>query len=168
MNVLVPILAALGIITIIWPFCGTVASLSVISVLFGVTLGAYGPLTLVPVAAMGGTEDLGRCMGTMTTILGIGDTMRSAACGPAKQNLCLAVWCAEVGGPVASFNVYWDGIKKDKKLFQAYENYAKTLKKGVAKTIPEARAIRDAVGFGPGRAPGCRHTGFSIWIFRGT
>ncbi|KAJ7883862.1 hypothetical protein B0H14DRAFT_3746107 [Mycena olivaceomarginata] len=34
------------------------------------------------------------------------------------RNLCLAVWCAEVGGPVASFNVYWDGIEKDKKLFQ--------------------------------------------------
>ncbi|KAJ7856797.1 hypothetical protein B0H14DRAFT_3135932 [Mycena olivaceomarginata] len=43
------------------------------------------------------------------------------------RNLCLAVWCAEVGGFTASFNVYWDGIKKDKKLFQAYDNYAKTL-----------------------------------------
>ncbi|KAF8186616.1 hypothetical protein K438DRAFT_1973412 [Mycena galopus ATCC 62051] len=34
------------------------------------------------------------------------------------RNLCLAVWCAEVGGSVTSFNVYWDGIKKDKKLSQ--------------------------------------------------
>lgn len=60
------------------------------------------------------------------------------------RNLCLAVWCAESGGPVASFTVYWDGIKKDKKLLQicissqsdsfvdppclqAYENCAKNL-----------------------------------------
>ncbi|KAF7359596.1 MFS general substrate transporter [Mycena venus] len=82
MNVLIPVLTTVGIITIIWPFCGTVASLSVVSVLFGVTLGAYGPLTLVPVAAMGGTEDLGRRMGTMTTILGIG-----TLCGPPLAGL---------------------------------------------------------------------------------
>ncbi|KAJ7360656.1 hypothetical protein DFH08DRAFT_800102 [Mycena albidolilacea] len=65
------------------------------------------------------------------------------------QNLCLAVWCAEVGGSTASFNVYWDGIKKDKKLFQAYDNYAKTLKKSAVKRIPEVRAIRDTVGPDP-------------------
>ncbi|KAJ7230594.1 hypothetical protein GGX14DRAFT_583941 [Mycena pura] len=62
------------------------------------------------------------------------------------RNLCLAVWCAESGGPVASFTVYWDGIKKDKKLLQAYENCAKNLKKNAAKTIPEVGAIREAVG----------------------
>ncbi|KAJ6483089.1 hypothetical protein C8R45DRAFT_1215031 [Mycena sanguinolenta] len=76
------------------------------------------------------------------------------------RNLCLAVWCAEVGGSVASFNVYWDGIKKDKKLSQAYENYAKTLKKGGAKAIPEARAIRDAVSLGPAADTPASSSGF--------
>ncbi|KAF7347225.1 hypothetical protein MVEN_01477400 [Mycena venus] len=38
------------------------------------------------------------------------------------RNLCLAVWCAEVDGSTASFNVYWDGIKKDKKLFQCCQD----------------------------------------------
>ncbi|KAK7044955.1 hypothetical protein R3P38DRAFT_3177178 [Favolaschia claudopus] len=62
------------------------------------------------------------------------------------RNLCLAVWCAEVGGPIASFNIHWDGIKKDKKLFQAYESYARSLKKSSAETIPEVGVIRNTVG----------------------
>ncbi|KAJ7212568.1 hypothetical protein GGX14DRAFT_564325 [Mycena pura] len=62
------------------------------------------------------------------------------------RNLCLAVWCAESGGPIASFTIYWDGIKKDKTLLQAYENCAKNLKKTAAKTIPEVGVIREAVG----------------------
>ncbi|KAF7354392.1 MFS general substrate transporter [Mycena venus] len=72
MNILIPTTISIGIITIVWPFCGTVASLCVISVLYGLTLGAFGALGLVPIAAMGGTEDLGRRMGIMNTVLGIG------------------------------------------------------------------------------------------------
>jgi hypothetical protein len=35
MNALVQGIAAIGVITVVWPFCGTVASLSVISILYG-------------------------------------------------------------------------------------------------------------------------------------
>ncbi|KAK7032705.1 hypothetical protein R3P38DRAFT_2773244 [Favolaschia claudopus] len=62
------------------------------------------------------------------------------------RNLCLAVWCAEVGGPIASFNIHWDGIKKDKKLYQAYDSYARSLKRSSAETIPEVGVIRNTVG----------------------
>ncbi|KAF7344123.1 Riboflavin transporter mch5 [Mycena venus] len=72
MNVLIPTITAIGVITIVWPFCGTVPSLSIISVLYGITLAAFGSLSLLPIAAMGGTEDLGRRMGIMNTVFGIG------------------------------------------------------------------------------------------------
>ncbi|KAJ7085070.1 MFS general substrate transporter [Mycena epipterygia] len=72
MNVLIMASTTIGAITIAWPFCGTVASLSVISVLYGFTIGASSALGQVPVAAMGGTEDLGRRMGTVNTVLSIG------------------------------------------------------------------------------------------------
>ncbi|KAJ7084676.1 MFS general substrate transporter [Mycena epipterygia] len=77
MNVLIQTIAAIGVITIAWPFCGTVASLSVIGILYGLCAGAFSALGQVPVAAMGGTEDLGRRMGTVNTVLGLG-----GLCGP--------------------------------------------------------------------------------------
>ncbi|KAJ6462101.1 monocarboxylate permease [Mycena sanguinolenta] len=85
MNVLIPTTISIGIITIVWPFCGTVASLSVISVLYGFTLGAFGALVLVPIAAMGGTEDLGRRMGIINTVLGLG-----TLCGAPLEDLLTA------------------------------------------------------------------------------
>ncbi|KAJ7696941.1 MFS general substrate transporter [Mycena rosella] len=77
MNVLIQGITAVGIITIAWPFCRTVASLSVIALLYGFASGAWIALVLVPVAAMGGTEDLGRRLGVVNTVLGLG-----ALCGP--------------------------------------------------------------------------------------
>ncbi|KAJ7493783.1 MFS general substrate transporter, partial [Mycena latifolia] len=77
MNVLIQAKLGLAAVTIAWPFCHSVASLSAISVLYGLTASAFTTLGQVPVAAMGGTEDLGRRIGTMNTILGIG-----TLCGP--------------------------------------------------------------------------------------
>ncbi|KAJ7143953.1 MFS general substrate transporter, partial [Mycena epipterygia] len=72
MNVLILTFITIGAITMVWPFCSTVASLSVISILYGFTIGASSALSQVPVAAMGGTDDLGRRMGTVNTVRSIG------------------------------------------------------------------------------------------------
>ncbi|KAJ7114532.1 major facilitator superfamily domain-containing protein [Mycena crocata] len=72
LNVLVQIILCLGAVTIAWPFCSTTASISVIAVLYGILLGAFAALGTVAVAAMGGTEDLGRRLGTINTIFGLG------------------------------------------------------------------------------------------------
>ncbi|KAJ7493761.1 MFS general substrate transporter [Mycena latifolia] len=82
MNVLIQTITFLAIITIIWPFCRTLPSLTVISILYGLTSGSFSALGQVPVAAMGGPEDLGRRMGTVNTILGFG-----ALCGPPLAGL---------------------------------------------------------------------------------
>ncbi|KAJ7078801.1 major facilitator superfamily domain-containing protein, partial [Mycena epipterygia] len=77
MNVLIQTIAVIGVVTIAWPFCASVASLNVIGIIYGLCSGAFSALGQVPVAAMGGTEDLGRRMGTVNTVLGLG-----GLCGP--------------------------------------------------------------------------------------
>ncbi|KAJ7454141.1 major facilitator superfamily domain-containing protein [Mycena latifolia] len=77
MNVLVQTITCLGIITIAWPFCHTIPSLTIIAILSGLAFGSFSALGLVPVAAMGGTEDLGRRIGVVHTALGLG-----GLCGP--------------------------------------------------------------------------------------
>ncbi|KAJ6554599.1 major facilitator superfamily domain-containing protein, partial [Mycena capillaripes] len=77
LNILIQTIAIIGVVTIAWPFCNSVASLSIIGIIYGICSGAFSALTLVPVAAMGGTEDLGRRMGTVNTVFGIG-----GLCGP--------------------------------------------------------------------------------------
>ncbi|KAJ6541028.1 hypothetical protein DFH09DRAFT_1282852 [Mycena vulgaris] len=65
--------SVIEITTIVWPFCYTIASLS----RRRAADGAFSALGQVPVAAMGGTEDLGRWLGTTGTVLGLG-----SLCGP--------------------------------------------------------------------------------------
>ncbi|KAJ7652944.1 MFS general substrate transporter [Mycena rosella] len=77
MNVLIQTITGIGIITVVWPFCRTVASLSVVALIYGLTAGAFSALGAVPVAAMGGTADIGRRLGTVNTVLGLG-----SLCGP--------------------------------------------------------------------------------------
>ncbi|KAJ7851206.1 MFS general substrate transporter, partial [Mycena leptocephala] len=85
MNALIQGIAAIGVINVVWPFCGTVASLSVIAIPHGISLGEFRALALVPVAAMGGTEDLGRRIGIINTMLGLG-----TLCGPPLAGLFLS------------------------------------------------------------------------------
>ncbi|KAJ7884677.1 MFS general substrate transporter [Mycena leptocephala] len=77
MNVLIQTIAIIGVVTIAWPFCSSAASLSIIGIIYGMCSGAFSALGQVPVAAMGGTEDLGRRMGTVNAVLGLG-----GLCGP--------------------------------------------------------------------------------------
>ncbi|KAJ7839780.1 MFS general substrate transporter [Mycena leptocephala] len=85
MNVLIQVYIAITVITMIWPYCSTVASLCVISVLHGFVTGAFPALSFVPVAAMGGTEDLGRRMGMVNTVVAIG-----GLCGPPLGGLLVS------------------------------------------------------------------------------
>ncbi|KAJ7873449.1 MFS general substrate transporter [Mycena leptocephala] len=85
MNALLQGIVVIGVITVVWPFCGTVASLSVISILYGISLGAFSALEPVPVAAMGGTEDLGRRIGIINTVRGLG-----TLCGPPLGGLLVS------------------------------------------------------------------------------
>ncbi|KAJ7087083.1 MFS general substrate transporter [Mycena epipterygia] len=82
MNVIIPMTAAVAAINIVWPHCRTETSYIVISVLYGFMSGAYSALGPVPVAAMGGIEDLGRRIGIMNTVVGLG-----ALCGPPLAGL---------------------------------------------------------------------------------
>ncbi|KAJ7493780.1 MFS general substrate transporter [Mycena latifolia] len=85
MNVLIQTITCLGIITIAWPFCHTIVSFIVIAILYGLTTGAFSALNQVAVAAMGGPEDLGRRIGTISTLLGFG-----GLCGPPLGGLLLS------------------------------------------------------------------------------
>ncbi|KAJ7848397.1 MFS general substrate transporter [Mycena leptocephala] len=85
MNVLIQVYIAITVITMIWPYCSTVASLCVIIVLHGFVTGAFPALSFVPVAAMGGTEDLGRRMGIVNTVVAIG-----GLCGPPLGGLLVS------------------------------------------------------------------------------
>ncbi|KAF7364487.1 Monocarboxylate permease [Mycena venus] len=84
MNVLIPTLSVVGVLTIVWPFCDTIASLTVLSILYGFLFGAFNALGLIPVAAMGDIGDLGLRLGIINTVLGIG-----GLCGPPLGGLLI-------------------------------------------------------------------------------
>ncbi|KAF8214625.1 MFS general substrate transporter [Mycena galopus ATCC 62051] len=77
LNVIIPMSALMGAITIAWPFCRTVRSLITISTIYGFSLGAFSSLCLVVSAGMGGADDRGLRIGILNTVLGIG-----SLCGP--------------------------------------------------------------------------------------
>ncbi|KAJ7051941.1 hypothetical protein C8F01DRAFT_1091141 [Mycena amicta] len=68
------------------------------------------------------------------------------------RNLCMAVWCDDVGGLTSVFTAHWAVVQKDKALFTAYEAYARDMKKKKPPltSIPDAATIRQAVCDGYG------------------
>ncbi|KAJ7153084.1 major facilitator superfamily domain-containing protein [Mycena crocata] len=72
LNVIISVMFIDLAATLAWPFCRTAASLTAISVIYGFSLGAFGALGLVAIAAMGGTEDVGARLGGMATVIGVG------------------------------------------------------------------------------------------------
>ncbi|KAJ7480328.1 hypothetical protein B0H11DRAFT_2193869 [Mycena galericulata] len=66
MNITTIMTALAGATTIAWPFCRTIPSITVISILYG--SGAWFAL----IGQMGGIEDIGRRIGVINTIAGIG------------------------------------------------------------------------------------------------
>jgi len=77
MNVTIIMTALTGVTTITWPFCRTVPSIIVIAILYGFTSGAWVALIGSIVGQMGGIEDIGRRIGAINTVGGVG-----AVCGP--------------------------------------------------------------------------------------
>ncbi|KAF8217349.1 MFS general substrate transporter [Mycena galopus ATCC 62051] len=77
MNILTIMTAIAGVGTLAWPFCRTVSSITGISVLVGFSAGAWPALIGCVVGQMGGMEDIGRRMGVIHTLSGIG-----TLCGP--------------------------------------------------------------------------------------
>ncbi|KAJ6507069.1 MFS general substrate transporter [Mycena sanguinolenta] len=77
MNVMIIVGVFVAALTMIWPHCRSVTSLTVLSVFYGFTNASYSPLTQVPAAAMGSPSDLGLRIGILSTFLGLG-----TLCGP--------------------------------------------------------------------------------------
>ncbi|KII88279.1 hypothetical protein PLICRDRAFT_41438 [Plicaturopsis crispa FD-325 SS-3] len=71
-NVMAPFTVIAGILTIIWPHATSVASLTIIAVLYGLSSGAYVSLLVAPVIALGDTSDVGRRLGMAMTFLAAG------------------------------------------------------------------------------------------------
>ncbi|KAJ7327511.1 MFS general substrate transporter [Mycena albidolilacea] len=82
MNIMTIMTASAGAATIAWPFCRTIPNITGISVLYGFTSGAWLALIGSTVGQMGGIEDLGRRLGAINTIAGVG-----TLCGPPISGL---------------------------------------------------------------------------------
>ena len=71
-NVSVPLTLVCAVMTYIWPFATTKASLITIAAVYGFCSGAYITLIPAPVAAMGGMHDAGRRIGIAWSAVAIG------------------------------------------------------------------------------------------------
>ncbi|KAJ7580900.1 major facilitator superfamily domain-containing protein [Mycena floridula] len=71
-NVMIPLTTIAGILTYIWPFARTDATLITVVVLYGFTSGAYISLLSHPLALFGDTADLGRRLGLLMSIISLG------------------------------------------------------------------------------------------------
>ncbi|KAJ6468798.1 major facilitator superfamily domain-containing protein [Mycena sanguinolenta] len=82
MNIMTILTAVAGGSTIAWPFCRTIPSMVGISILYGFSSGAWLALIGSAVGQMGSIDDLGRRIGAINTVAGIG-----AVCGPPISGL---------------------------------------------------------------------------------
>ncbi|KAJ7087163.1 MFS general substrate transporter [Mycena epipterygia] len=77
MNVMVIMTTLAGVTTFAWPFCRTIPTIIVISILYGFFSGAWIALIGSTIGQMGGMEDIGSRVGAMNTVAGLG-----TLCGP--------------------------------------------------------------------------------------
>ncbi|KAJ7712357.1 MFS general substrate transporter [Mycena metata] len=82
MNIMIIMTVIAGAATIAWPFCRTIPNITGISIVYGFSSGAWIILIVSTVGQMGGIEDLGRRLGAINTIAGVG-----ALCGPPISGL---------------------------------------------------------------------------------
>jgi len=66
-----------GVATIVWPHCRTIPSITVISIIYGFTSGAWLALIGPMIGQLGSIDDIGRRIGAVNTIVGV-----STICGP--------------------------------------------------------------------------------------
>ncbi|KAL5531067.1 hypothetical protein ACEPAG_3943 [Sanghuangporus baumii] len=85
-NVMVICTALAAVFTYIWPFVTTKGAFTAVTVLYGVTSGAFMCLFAIPVANLGSTHDVGRRTGLQMTIMAIGALTGPPISGAIKQN----------------------------------------------------------------------------------
>ncbi|KZV66537.1 MFS general substrate transporter [Peniophora sp. CONT] len=72
MNVMLPFTVFAALFTYIWPFIHGTGPIVAITMLYGVSSGAFVALLAGPIMAMGPTEDVGRRTGMYFTVMAIG------------------------------------------------------------------------------------------------
>jgi len=72
LTVIAPLTLLYAIVTYVWPFATTKASLVAIAVIYGLCSGAYLSLGALPVVMMGDVHDSGRRTGTAFTVIALG------------------------------------------------------------------------------------------------
>ncbi|KAJ6540992.1 major facilitator superfamily domain-containing protein [Mycena vulgaris] len=82
MNIMIIATALTGVMTLAWPFCRTIPTITAISILYGFFSGGWIALIGSVIGQMGGIEDIGRRIGAINTVAGIG-----TVCGPPLSGL---------------------------------------------------------------------------------
>ncbi|KAJ7123542.1 MFS general substrate transporter [Mycena epipterygia] len=82
MNTMILMTALTGVTTFAWPFCRTVPTITVISILYGFCSGTWLVLIGSTIGQMGGMDGIGHRIGMLNTIAGL-----STVCGPPISGL---------------------------------------------------------------------------------
>ncbi|KAF9444202.1 MFS general substrate transporter [Macrolepiota fuliginosa MF-IS2] len=69
LNVSIPLMTFVAVLTYIWPFTRSISSLIAITIIYGICSGAYISLMMNPIMNLGGEGDIGRRIGMFTTIM---------------------------------------------------------------------------------------------------
>ncbi|KAI0310462.1 MFS general substrate transporter [Amylostereum chailletii] len=72
LNIMTPATALAGLFTYIWPYVFGTGPVLAITILYGISSGAYVALLAGPIMTMGRTEDLGRRTGMYFTVMALG------------------------------------------------------------------------------------------------
>ncbi|TFY71554.1 hypothetical protein EVG20_g1440 [Dentipellis fragilis] len=72
MNIMLPMMAATGVLTFVWPFVHGTTGITVIAVVYGFTSGAYVGQSSAPLITLGDTADVGRRLGMYFTTMAFG------------------------------------------------------------------------------------------------
>ncbi|KAG8925424.1 hypothetical protein FRC02_009689 [Tulasnella sp. 418] len=116
LNVLIPFNLATAATTFAWPFCKTLASLTVIAALYGIAVGAFAALVAAPVASLGDTSDVGRRTGMLFTLSAvatlIGPPISGAIFSTYERFLEVGIYagCMIAGSSVLMFAARWSAL----------------------------------------------------------
>ncbi|KAA1469292.1 MFS general substrate transporter [Dentipellis sp. KUC8613] len=72
MNVMLPMMAATGVLTFVWPFVHGTSGITVVAVVYGFVSGAYVGQSAAPLISLGDTADVGRRLGMYFTTMAFG------------------------------------------------------------------------------------------------
>ncbi|EJD00226.1 MFS general substrate transporter [Fomitiporia mediterranea MF3/22] len=86
MNVIIICTAMAAVCTYVWPFLSTDGAFITVTVLYGITSGAFICLVAAPVAYFGAINDVGRRTGLQMTIMAIGALIGPPISGAIKEH----------------------------------------------------------------------------------